>query len=148
VRLISFTVTACIFLSTQGSAQIVQSCTEFGQASLDVVAPVTENSRDFANGKTNISVISNGDDKGKLHVLVMSPPYDDAGFPTCQVISDITNTGFKKVLMPMLEVEYDPTTGLKFDLPVEPMGEEAKTVRLMMTLNQANGKLDALFSGF
>ena len=137
-----------ICLGSFSVAQSVQTCADFGLPSLDVVEPAAENSRDFANGKTNLSVISSGAEKGDLHILVMSPPYDKDDFPTCQIISDVTNGGFAKVLMPMLEVDYDPAAGLSFDLPVEPMGDDAKTVRLVFTLNQANGKLDALFSGF
>jgi len=115
--------------------------------SLDVVEPVADNSRDFANGKTNLSVISSGAETGDLHILVMSPPYKGE-VPTCQIVSDVTNTGFNKILLPMLEAEYDPAKGLSFDVPVEPMGDDAKTVRLVLTLNQANGELDALFTGF
>ena len=129
-------------------AQIVQSCQDFGALDLNIVEPAAENSKDFANGKTNISVINTEISNGAYHILVTSPPFDDKGVPTCQIISDITNDGFEKILMPMLEADYDPTKGLSFDVPVQPLGDSSKTVRLLIDLNQSNGKLDALFSGF
>ncbi|MEM7241620.1 MAG: hypothetical protein AAF429_05500 [Pseudomonadota bacterium] len=102
----------------------------------------------FANGKTNVSVITTEISDDAFHLLVTSPPMDANGSPTCQIISDITNDGFKKILMPLLEAHYDPAKGLSFDVPVQPLGEDSKTVRLLIDLNQSNGKLDALFSGF
>lgn len=129
------------------NAQSVRDCSKSGQRTV-MVEPYSENTKSYSNGKTNVTLVDTGADRAWLMLQVTSPPLQQSGAPTCQLISFDDYIGFEKVLMVDLQALYDPAVGLMFDIPVITPEVSNKWTRLQFDLNQATGKLDAMFIGF
>ena len=128
-------------------AQSVTECSKSGQQII-ALEPYSENTKSYANGKTKITLVDTEADRAWLMLQVTSPPLQQSGAPTCQLISFDDYIGFEQVLMADLVALYDPAVGLMFDIPVITPEVSNKWTRLQFDLNQATGKLDAMFVGF
>ncbi len=124
--------------------QVIEDCA--WQASAEsIVEPWEENSRTFANGDVRLAVLDTIEPAaGALHLLVLSPPYDELGGRQCKVISREQGIGWVQLEFAALTAGYDPAVGLTFTLPgrlYDPAFGYSNSVELYMTLNQATGAI-------
>jgi hypothetical protein len=109
--------------------------------------PWEENSRTFASGAVRLALLDTVEPAaGALHMLVLSPPYDELGTRQCRVVSHQGGIGFAGLEFDMLEASYDAAIGLIFQVPVTTMVPEDGSFAagiLTFTLNQATGDIFA-----
>lgn len=114
-----------------------------------IVEPWEENSRTFAKGEVRLAVLDTIEPAaGALHIMVLSPPYDEVGGRQCRVLSLDQGIGFAGLDFATLEASYDPSVGLIFAVDVGLYDGEtgtSKPQRLMFTLNQSTGAIEAVW---
>ncbi|MEM9427738.1 MAG: hypothetical protein AAGA06_13655, partial [Pseudomonadota bacterium] len=102
------------------------------------------NTRTFANGGVRLAVLDMVEPAAAaFHLLILSPPFDALGLPTCQVISFDSTTGYKEMSLEGLTSSYDPATGLSFQVPMAVGPQPFDEGVLFFTLNQATGVIRA-----
>jgi hypothetical protein len=82
-----------------------------------------------------------------MHLLVLSPPYNELGDRQCVTIGAGDGNGFGGIRWDALSADYDPAVGLVFEVPVsrfDPNTEGFPTSLLSFTLNQSTGDIDAV----
>lgn len=134
---------SCV-LASLSYAQEVAECDWRARADA-IVEPWEEFSRTFANGDVRLALVDAVEPAaGALHVLVISPPYDEIGARQCRTIGFGGGIGFSGVAFEDLAAAYDPSVGLIFEVPVDWFdGSSADFVpgSLLFTLNQATGEI-------
>ena len=137
---------AGLALSAPAAAQSLSDCDWRASAWL-LAEPWEANSRTFANGDVRIALIDAIEPAaGALHLLVLSPPWDELGARQCRVLSLDGGIGFAGVDFAALEAWYDAAVGLLFALPVsvyEPETGAFADRMLDFNLNQATGAIEA-----
>lgn len=127
-------------------AQSVSDCDWRARADA-VMEPWEENTRTFANGAVRLAVLDTIEPAAvPFHILVLSPPYGPVGDRQCKVISFDQGSGFGGVSFSDLTASYDPSTGLRFEIPVVvslPDEDFSNPSTLIFTLNQATGAIVA-----
>ncbi|WP_152497376.1 hypothetical protein [Roseovarius sp. THAF8] len=125
-------------------AQEVASC-DWRSSAASIVEPWEEYSRTFSDGKVRIALMDTLEPAASaVHILILSPPYDELGARQCRVLSHHATSGFSNADFWTLDPTYDPAVGLIFEIAVEIMGAigpEDRTLRF--TLNQATGGIGA-----
>lgn len=125
-------------------AQEVGVC-DWRSSAASIVEPWEEYSRTFSDGKVRIALLDTLEPAATaVHVLILSPPYDELGARQCRVLSHHDASGFSNADFSTLDATYDPAVGLIFEIAVEVMGAvgpEDRTLRF--TLNQATGGIGA-----
>ncbi|MEL6609523.1 MAG: hypothetical protein AAFO58_07520 [Pseudomonadota bacterium] len=129
-----------------GTAQDVSDCDWRARADA-VVEPWSTFSRTFANGDVRLALLDVVEPAaGALHILVISPPYDELGIRQCKVVSYEGSMGFGGALFEDLAASYDPAIGLTFDMDVQtfdPATSGFAAAVLRITVNQATGNIGA-----
>ncbi len=114
-----------------------------------LVEPWEENSRTFANGDVRLALLDTIEPAaGALHLLVLSPPYDEVGGRQCRTVSISEGIGFAGLDFATLEASYDPAVGLIFHVTAseyDPDTGGAYAKRLAITLNQSTGDIRAFW---
>jgi hypothetical protein len=131
-------------------AQSVNPC-DWAASAQAIVEPWEANSRTFSNGKTRLALLDTIEPAaGALHILVLSPPYDELGGRQCRVISASPGIGYAGISFDRLTAGYDPSVGLMFDVPIglyDPGTGGTRPALLSFTLNQATGAIDTYVHG-
>ncbi len=134
-----FAMTVTPMLAT---AQEVGEC-DWRSSARNIGEPWADNTRTFSNGKTRLALLDTIEPAaGSIHLLIISPPYDELGSPQCKVISHFGSVGFTGLEFSQLEASYDPSTGLTFVLPgaiYNPDNGSNIPTFLGLTLNRAPG---------
>lgn len=135
---------AALCWSVPVMAQEVGDC-DWRSSAAALYEPWEEYSRTFANGDVRIALLDTIEPgQAPVHLLVLSPPYDELGGRQCRVISHQGQRGFADVDFSTLEAAYDPAVGLIFSVSVKIIeGEVPQDWRLQFTLNQATGEIGA-----
>lgn len=109
--------------------------------------PWEAHTRTFANGEVRLALLDTIEPgAGAFHLLVLSPPRDALGARQCRVVSLDGTVGFAGLDFQGLEADYDPATGLTFQLPgtvYSPGADGTESVMLEVTVNQATGAVTA-----
>lgn len=138
-------------LSASAAAAVTVDQCDWQARADAIVEPWSEFSRTFSNGKTRLALLDVIEPAaGALHILVMSPPYDEMGGRQCRVISAAPGIGFFGAEFLALDAGYDPAVGLMFTLPVQVYDGNTGMGRgawLNFNLNQATGRIDAWLVG-
>jgi hypothetical protein len=133
-------------LAGPAMSQDVTAC-DWRDAASAIVEPWEANSRTFANGDVRVALLDMVEPGlAPLHVLVLSPPYDELGLRQCRMVSLQGESGFAGADFALLDASYDPSVGLSFRLPVQFSDEGVmKGASLRFTLNQSTGAMAAQF---
>ncbi len=139
---------AAACLSTPALAQSVSEC-DWRSSAAVLAEPWEENTRTYSNGKVRLAVVDTIEPAaGAFHLLILSPPYSEVGDRQCRIISKNDTIGFSGLDLSKIEASYDPARGLLFTLPAgnyNPDTGGSIWHPLSITLNQATGKITALF---
>jgi hypothetical protein len=125
--------------------QSVEDCSVFPGYETTILQPASQNLRLFANGAVTLAVFGKRQ-AGGLHLLLMSPPFDDMGIYQCRVVSGPVEAGFTNLDLVGTQASYDPAKGLQFEIPVQsnaPDRSDLPSAKLTVTLNQATGEITA-----
>ena len=136
---------ACLALVTSPvNAADVRACDDVETGAAFIAEPWEANTRTFANGDVRIAIHDHLEPAAAAYVLlVLSPPRDVLGMPTCRVISFEGATGYADMSFDGLQAAYDPTIGLTIDVPIAVGPEAIDQGIIAITLNLATGALDA-----
>ena len=138
-------VSALMVLAAPVAAQEISEC-DWQASAQALVEPWEDNSRTFANGDVRLAVLDTIEPAaGAMHLLVLSPPYDELGGRQCRVISHGDGVGFAAIYFSELEAGYDPAVGLTFKVPAQiylPEESFTNSARLDFSVNQATGAID------
>ena len=136
---------ALLCLGSAASAQQVSEC-DWRASAQAVVEPWEQNSRSFANGDVRLALLDTIEPgAAAMHILVLSPPYDELGGRQCRVISYGDGFGFAGIDFATLQAGYDPAYGLLFDVHAQvfdPDSGGTRPMALRFTLNQATGGIE------
>ena len=139
---------ATALLSGTAVAQEVGEC-DWRNTASSILEPWEEFTRTFANGAVRIAVIDMVEPGvAPLHLLVLSPPYDELNIRQCRIVTLEGTRGFADLDFAALDAAYDPAVGLIFTLPVRYFDIDLADIRettLRFTLNQATGQMGAQF---
>lgn len=131
-------------LAAPAAAQMAVPCDWPARADA-LVEPWEDHTRTFANGEVRVALLDTIEPgAAALHLLVLSPPYDEMGARQCRTIGLTPQTGFAQVAFETLTAGYDPAVGLMFEVDVEVSeGDYPAPRRLFFTLNQSTGDIRA-----
>ncbi|MEL7278875.1 MAG: hypothetical protein AAFY35_10245 [Pseudomonadota bacterium] len=139
---------ASLAASNAAMAQEVAEC-DWRNAASAVLEPWEEYTRTFANGDVRIAVIDMVEPGvAPLHLLVLSPPYDELNIRQCKLVTFEGTRGFADLNFAALDAAYDPSVGLIFTMPIRVYDIDTADMRdttLRFTLNQATGQMGAQF---
>ncbi|MEO0751656.1 MAG: hypothetical protein AAFY25_07615 [Pseudomonadota bacterium] len=139
---------AAVALTGAAAAQEVAEC-DWRNAASAVLEPWEDYTRTFANGEVRIAVLDMVEPGvAPLHLLVLSPPYDELNIRQCRIVTLQGTRGFADLTFDALDASYDPAVGLIFTLPVRhyDLGSgDIADATLRFTLNQATGQMGAQF---
>lgn len=142
------TLAAGLAASSAATAQEIAEC-DWRNAASAVLEPWEDFTRTFANGEVRIAVIDMVEPGvAPLHLLVLSPPYDELNIRQCKLVTFEGTRGFADLNFAALDAAYDPSVGLIFTMPVLYYDIDAADIRdttLRFTLNQSTGQMGAQF---
>ncbi|MGR3512790.1 MAG: hypothetical protein ACU0GG_08500 [Paracoccaceae bacterium] len=136
---------ACVALVASPTyAADVRGCDDIETGAAFIAEPWEANTRTFANGDVRIAILDHVEPAAAAYfLLVLSPPRDDFGMPTCRVISFEGATGYADMSFDGLQADYDPTIGLTIDVPIAVGPDAIDQGIIAITLNPTTGALDA-----
>lgn len=125
---------------------VVGDCGERVSAEF-LAEPWEENTASFANGAVRAAVIDTVEPAAApVHLMVLTPPLDEAQMRRCRLVSAAPGTGFDSLDFRRRQVSYDPRRGLILTLQGrahDPSGAAARPVRLTVTIDQRSGDVQA-----
>ena len=132
-----------------GSATLAGAQTAFPcdwQARADsIVEPWEDNSATFANGAVRVALLDTIEPAAAaFYLLVMHPPIDEVGGRTCTVVGLDDGLGYAGIAFSELEADYDPATGLIFNVPAIiylPEQSFQNSALLTIAVNQSSGEV-------
>ncbi len=111
----------------------------------NIAEPWEQNSRSFAHGKVRIALLDTIEPAAaSFYILVLSPPYDEAGGRQCVLVTADGGGGFGAVDFAALKARYDAAVGLVISVPVTTAhpGLGAPTPQMLrFSVNQATGAI-------
>ena len=134
-----------LLIANGAAAQQVSEC-DWQVRAENIVEPWEAHTRTFANGAVRLALLDTVEPAaGALHILILSPPYDEFDERQCRTIGLGGSVGFSAVDWAVLSSDYDPARGLVFSLPVRAHdGEGFQPALLGFTLNQTTGEITAV----
>ena len=142
-----FATIATLMAGAPALAQEVSACDDWRASVRGLAEPWEQNTRTFANGKTRLALLDFGEPAaGPVHILILSPPYDELGDRQCRIVSARGTIGFYDLDFSGLQATYDPAIGLGFAIPGRsylPETDSSAPMYLLITLNQATGDIQA-----
>lgn len=135
----------CTVIATSPAlAAEVRPCHAAETSALFLAEPWEANTRTFANGDVRLAILDMVEPAAAaFHLLILSPPFDTLGLPTCQVISFDGSTGYREMSLEGLTSSYDPATGLSFQVPMAVGPQPFDEGVLFFSLNQSTGAITA-----
>jgi hypothetical protein len=134
-------------MATAAVAQTVSYC-ESQAVAQSIMEPWDDHTKTFAEGAVRLAVLDTLEPAvDSMHLLVLSPPYDEFGGRQCSTIGSSNRLGFSGIKWDALSAGYDPAVGLIFEVPVSRYDfatDGYPTSLLSFTLNQATGKINAV----
>ena len=134
-------------MATTATAQTISDC-DWQAGAQSIMEPWDDHTKTFAEGAVRLAVLDTVEPAAAaMHLLVLSPPYDELGSRQCKTIGSGDTLGFSGIRWDALSADYDPQVGLIFEVPVsryDPASAGFPTGLLSFTLNQATGEIDAV----
>lgn len=128
-------------------AQSVSDCDDWKANIQNVAEPWEDSTRTFANGAVRIVLIDTVEPaNAAFHLLILSPPFDEAGERQCRIVSAESGLGFYELSLSGLSADYHPELGLQIELPIRVYGESVPELAfgaLMVNINQSTGQITA-----
>ena len=104
-------IAALALLATPATAQEVVEC-DWRATAAALAEPWEDNSATFANGAVRIALLDTIDPAaGALHLLVLSPPFNELGDRQCRVVSHGQGVGFAGLYFSEAEFNFEPLGG-------------------------------------
>ena len=141
---------AALLLAAPAAAQSVGDCGDLTLAQY-LPEPWEDHTATYAEGQIRVAVLDTMEPAAAaMHLLVISPPLDDAGGRQCKLVSLSGGagqpSGFLNIDFGAREARYDPARGLVLAMPVEAFSPD-KAVgnqgELTVTVNQSSGEVTA-----
>jgi hypothetical protein len=134
-------------MASPAVAQTVSEC-DWQAGAQSIMEPWDDHTKTFAEGAVRLAVLDTLEPAAAaMHLLVLSPPFDEVGGRQCKTIGSGDKVGFSGIRWNALSTKYDPNAGLIFEVPVsryDPASGGFPTGLLSFTLNQTTGKIDAV----
>ena len=136
----------CLLASAApGWSQSISDCTGFDPDA--IVEPWDQNSASYAKGAIRIALLDQLEPAAApFALLILSPPVDEVGGRSCQILRDSQNAGFAALDFAARQASYDPATGLTLTLPAQSVtaqGLPGPAKALSLTINQTTGQTTA-----
>ena len=132
------------------AAVTVDDCLDHRSDAAAIMEPWDENTATYASDRIRIAVMDSIEPAaGALHILVLSPPFDELGSRQCKIISYDDQQGFAAVWFNERSADYNPATGLTVTLPVQfwlPDLSFTNSAQLAITINQSTGDITTDFT--
>lgn len=145
---------ALMLLAAPAAAQSVGDCGDWTVAQ-NLPEPWENHTATYAEGQIRVAVLDTMEPAAAaMHLLVISPPLDEAGGRQCKVVSlsggEGRPSGFLNIDFGAREASYDPARGLVLSMPVEafnPGTSAGEQGELTVTINQSSGEVTAEVTG-
>jgi len=122
----------------------VHDCADAETGAEFIAEPWRDNTRAFSQGDVRLILLDRIEPAaGAYHLMLLSPPFDDFGQPTCHVVSFAGEIGYPQMTLEGMTSGYDPARGLLFGVLVDVGLDVAEKRTLVLELNQATGELKA-----
>lgn len=136
-----------VALATPLAAQTISDC-DWEASARNLIEPWEDHTKVFAEGAVRLAMLDTVEPAAAaMHLLVLSPPYNEVGDRQCKSIGSGNRIGFSGIMWESLTAGYDPAVGLIFEVPVsrfDPETDGFPTSLLSFTLNQSTGEIDAV----
>ena len=143
IRLTAF----ALCLASPAVAQEIGTCDDYRSSVAMLAEPWEENTKVFGEGEVRLAVIDTFEPAaGAFHLVILSPPYDEAGFGQCALVTSDTGTGFAGLNIAGITSTGDMATGLAFTMPATRWISDSDTfvdAVLNVTLNPTTGAIVA-----
>jgi hypothetical protein len=141
MRQISMLSASLLLATTPAMAADIRSCEGFEVSASNLIFPVEENVRSFANGDIRVIGLDTGGEPVccSSHVMVLLPSPEDPG-DICVLVSAEGTNGWYSVSVGATKADYDAETGLTLRIPVgvyNGAGSDPDTLTLV--INQPRG---------
>jgi hypothetical protein len=127
-----------------GMAQEVSDC-DWRASSQVIAEPWEANTRIFAKGEIRLTIMDAGEPvAGSFFLMILSPPYGDAGRQCAILALDADGMGFASLSMDGAKADYDPATGLSVTMAATrwlPDTDTYTDATLSVTINQDSGAI-------
>jgi hypothetical protein len=127
-----------------GAAQEAGDC-DWRASSQVIAEPWEANTRTFAEGEIRLTIMDVGEPAaGSFFLMILSPPYGDAGRQCAMLALDADGMGFASLSMEGAKADYDPATGLSVTLATTrwlPETDSYTDATLSVTINQDTGAI-------
>lgn len=141
---------ALMLLAAPAAAQSVGDCGDWTLAQY-LPEPWEEHTATYAEGQIRVAVLDTMEPAAAaMHLMVISPPLDEAGGRQCKMVSLSGGagrpSGFLNLDFGAREASYDPARGLVLAMPVEgfkPGASVGDQGELTVTVNQSSGEVMA-----
>jgi hypothetical protein len=125
-------------------AQDVGEC-DWRASAQNIAEPWETSTRSFANGEIRLTVMDAAEPAaGAFHLMILSPPYDEAG-RQCRILSlQDGGMGFAGLTLDGAKADYDAATGLTLTMQASrwlPETDSYTEATLTVTVNQATGAI-------
>lgn len=111
-----------------------------------IVEPWEDNTAVFADGAVRVALLDTIEPAAAaFYLLILHPPFDELGARTCTVVGLDDGLGYANMKFNELEAEYDPATGLTFNVPAaiyQPEQSSQNMALLSIVVNQATGTVN------
>ncbi|EEW24857.1 conserved hypothetical protein [Rhodobacter ferrooxidans] len=128
-------------------AQQVVPCDDWRASAQGIVEPWEANSRAFAKGEIRLAAVDAIEPgAGSMHLLVLSPPYDELGARQCKLVTYTESLGYSGIDLAAAKASYDPAQGLTVVMPVQLYDDATAGFApyvLSVSINQATGGISA-----
>ncbi|MFP7569760.1 hypothetical protein [Marivita sp. S2033] len=126
----------CAGVATSATPQVVRSCDTFEANARNLMFPVEQNTRSFANGDIRLIALDTGGEPVccSAHLMVLFPAPEDPG-GLCALISNDGSLGWAGILLEKATALYDPAIGLTVSVPVIEYIDGIQDTRLSIAVN-------------
>ena len=136
---------AIALIAAPAAAVTVDDCIDHRADAAAIMEPWEENTATYASGRIRVAVMDSVEPAaGALHLLVLSPPFNELGERQCKIVSFDKTQGFAAVWFTERSAAYNPLTGLTLTVPVQfwlPDLSFTNSAQLSVTINQSTGDI-------
>jgi len=139
-----------IALALPATAQTAIDCDDWKSSGAKIVEPWDTHSRTLANGNVRVALMDMIEPAAAaFYLLVLSPPYDELGVRSCELVGEGDGGhGFHVLHVDQMTSSYDATTGLSLRIPgmtYDANVDEFVAAMLRVSINQATGDVSAKY---
>lgn len=139
-------------MSARATATVISTaslidCADGPSSIHNIVEPLNESSRTYANGAVRVIHLDTGGEPAccSSYLAILSPnPNDELGNRQCKLLaSDKHGLGFMDIVIKRIDSSYDSSKGLLLSVPVLLYGEGDATIKnsVDIRINQTSGAI-------